>query len=120
MDEQTPQEQSVYVTWARPRQVGDLLQDGKPRAASWTENGFDLSWNVLDAWAKSRALGLPCEFILTGYGKAPDGRYWYSEAVNPAYLRDVLGWSEQNGRLVPLCPECERYPRHARGCSFAG
>lgn len=119
MNEATPQDQPIYVQWDRPRQVGELLQDGKPRPAPWTGSGFDLPWHVLDAWTKSLATGNPCEYVIVGYGKSPDGRYWYSERLNPDYLREVLGWVEQNGRIVPLCPECERYPRHARGCSFA-
>lgn len=82
-------------------------------------SGFDLTWLALDAWAKSRATGQPCEIVLTGYAKRPDGVYWYIEELNPEYLRSVLGWSDRNGRLVPLCVECDSYPRHSRGCSLA-
>lgn len=108
-----------HTTWARPREIGDVFLEGSPRTASWTASGFDLSWYALDAWTRSRARGIPCEIILDGFSQAPDGRYWYHERTNPAYLQEVLGFSVENGRLVKLCPECERYPRHARGCSLA-
>src|SRR5262245_38765561 len=113
------EEATVYVRWATPRPIGSVLEDGHPRELPGSESGFDLSWAALDAWSRSQATGQPCELILTGYSKRPDGFYWYSEAINPAFLREVLGWTEKDGKLVPACPECDGYPKHFRGCSLA-
>ena len=110
----------VYTRWPRARSIGSMLEDGRPRSLEGSPNGFDLSWGALDAWAKSIATGQPCEIVLTGYAKRPDGFYWYHESLNPEYLREVLGWVPRGGKLVPVCPECDGYPRHSRGCSMAG
>lgn len=108
-----------YVTWARPREVREVLQDGRPRPLRTSPSGFDLSWRALDALAASVAKNEPCEVILTGFGRREDGHYFYLEATNPAYLQEVLGWRQSGDGLKPLCPECDQYPRHARGCSLA-
>lgn len=110
---------TVVTRWAKPKQVGDVLEDGHPRLMPGTPSGFDVSWGALDAWAKSLATGQPSEIILTGFCKRPDGFYWYLEELNPAYLWVVLGWREKGGKLAPVCIECDGYPRHARGCSMA-
>lgn len=107
-----------YTHWQRPRSVGELLDDGRPRPLAGSASGFDLSWHALDAWALSRAQQQPCEIRLVGFARREDGFYWYIEEIDPAYLRDVLGYREKGGKLVPLCPGCDQYPRHARGCEF--
>ena len=108
--------EAVYTYWPKPRQIGELMAEGKPRRAPWDGESFDLSWSALDAWAVHLATGKPCEVVVTGYGKRVDGVYWYVEALNPVYLRDVLGWRDWHGRLAPVCAECDRFPTHARGC----
>lgn len=111
---------TIHVRWPHPREIVSVLgEDGRPRPMTGTASGFDLSWLALDALAAAKASGRPCEIVLTGYSRRPDGTYWYDEAVSPNYLREVLGWSERNGTMVPACPECAGYPKHARGCSLA-
>jgi hypothetical protein len=115
----TAQEQTQYTNWARPREVGDVMVEGHPRELPGSPSGFDLSWGALDAWAKSKATGEPCEIILVGYARRVDGFYWYIETLNPAYLREVRGWVERGGELVEVCPECDTSKgRHLRGCSL--
>jgi len=108
----------VWTDWKRARQVGEVLDAGRPRPAPWSPSGFDLSWTALDAWATSMATGNPCEIVLTGLGRREDGAYFYREEINRGWLIEVQGLTRrEDGSLVPACRECGGYPRHSRGCA---
>lgn len=106
----------VIVRYDRPRPVSDWIEDGHP-VPGHELGGIALRPEVLAAYGASIASRQPCEYLVIGEERHPDGRWHLLMGANREYIEAVTDYSDQAGHLVLTCPDCgKRGGKHVKGC----
>ena len=107
---------ATLTRYERPKPLADWMEDGHP-ARGHELGGLALTPHALQALAEARATGKPCEYVVIGEERHPDGRWYLILGANRAYIEAVTDYSDQGGHLVLTCPDCgKRGGKHVKGC----
>jgi hypothetical protein len=103
---------SRHEPFAVVKPVADYL-----RLPGHEANGMLLSSMALDALARSKMTGKPCEVVVTGQQIREDGAVFLDLSANPEFIEATTDWRRDGRRFRLICPECEmRDGKHLKSC----